>query len=127
MNSLRLRRSIRSTSRVVSQRSLSKRAALACSLAAAGTVALVHVPSAQAALSLGRPLSSGASSVSVNFVAPGDLYSDHINQLDLRVAVRGEKLQTADELERVRTEREQQMDELERRFQLIRENMGEAK
>jgi hypothetical protein len=45
-----------------------------------------NVPSAQAALSLGRPLSGGASNVSVNFVVPGDLYSDNINQLDLRVA-----------------------------------------
>jgi hypothetical protein len=45
-----------------------------------------NVPSAQAALSLGRPLSGGASNVSVNFVTPGELYSDKINQVDLRVA-----------------------------------------
>ena len=44
------------------------------------------VPNAQAALSLGRPLSGGATNVTVNFVEPGTLYSDRINQVDLRVA-----------------------------------------
>ena len=44
------------------------------------------VPNAQVAQSLGRPLSGGASNVTINFVEPGALYSDSINQIDLRVA-----------------------------------------
>jgi hypothetical protein len=44
------------------------------------------VPNAQVAQSLGRPLSGGASNVSINFVEPGAMYSDSINQIDLRLA-----------------------------------------
>jgi hypothetical protein len=45
-----------------------------------------NVPSAVAALSLGRPLSGNAANVTVNLVQPGTLYGDRINQLDFRVA-----------------------------------------
>ena len=45
-----------------------------------------NVPNAEAALSLGRPLSGNAPNVAVNFVEPGELYSDAVNQLDFRVA-----------------------------------------
>ena len=45
-----------------------------------------NVPSAVAALSLGRSLSGGAANVPVNLVAPGSLYGDRINQLDFRLA-----------------------------------------
>ena len=43
------------------------------------------VPSAVAAESLGRPLSGNAPNVTVNLVAPGTLFGERINQLDLRV------------------------------------------
>jgi hypothetical protein len=43
------------------------------------------VPSAIAAESLGRPLSGNAPNVTVNLVAPGTLFGERINQLDLRV------------------------------------------
>ncbi len=45
-----------------------------------------NVPSAVAALTLGRPLSGNAANVTVNIVEPGKLYGDRINQLDFRVA-----------------------------------------
>jgi len=45
-----------------------------------------NVPSAVAALTLGRPLSGNAANTTVNIVEPGKLYGDRINQLDIRVA-----------------------------------------
>jgi hypothetical protein len=44
------------------------------------------VPSATAALSLGRPLAGNAPNVTVNLIEPGTLYGNRTNQLDLRVA-----------------------------------------
>jgi len=44
------------------------------------------VPTAAAALSLGRPLSGNAPNVTVNLIEPGTLYGNRINQLDLRIA-----------------------------------------
>ena len=44
------------------------------------------VPSAAAAVSLGRPLAGNLTNVTVNLVAPGTLYADRITQLDFRVA-----------------------------------------
>jgi hypothetical protein len=43
------------------------------------------VPSATAALTLGRPLSGSAPNVTVNLLAPGDMRSDRVNILDFRV------------------------------------------
>ena len=43
-------------------------------------------PNAVVAPSLGRSLSGGNPNVTVNLVAPGDLYGDRVNQLDFRVA-----------------------------------------
>jgi hypothetical protein len=44
------------------------------------------VSSANAALSLGRPLAGNAPNVTVNLIEPGTLYGNRINQLDLRIA-----------------------------------------
>ena len=44
------------------------------------------VPTAAAALTLGRPLSGNAPNVTVNLIEPGTLYGNRINQLDLRIA-----------------------------------------
>jgi hypothetical protein len=44
------------------------------------------VTSAVAAQSLGRPLSGAAPSVTVNLLAPGEMWGDRVNQIDLRVA-----------------------------------------
>ena len=35
--------------------------------------------------SLGRPLSGGAATATINMLVPGDIYSDRVNQLDVRV------------------------------------------
>src|SRR4029453_1401683 len=45
-----------------------------------------NVPSAVAAITLGRPLSGNSANTTVNVVEPGKLYGDRINQLDVRVA-----------------------------------------
>src|SRR5205814_7701 len=37
------------------------------------------------AQSLGRSLSGNAQSATINLVAPGDVYGDRVNQLDLRI------------------------------------------
>ena len=44
------------------------------------------VPSATAALSLGRPLAGSTPNVTVNLIAPGTVYGDRVNELDLRLA-----------------------------------------
>ncbi|MBI4520850.1 MAG: TonB-dependent receptor [Gemmatimonadetes bacterium] len=45
-----------------------------------------QVPSAVAAVTLGRPLSANAANQTVNVLIPGQLYGDRVNQVDLRVA-----------------------------------------
>jgi hypothetical protein len=42
-------------------------------------------PNSEIASSLGRSLSSGATSATINLLNPGDLYGDRVNQFDLRV------------------------------------------
>ena len=44
-----------------------------------------NVPSAQAALSLGRPLSGAAANQTVNILTPGTAFQERLNQLDFRV------------------------------------------
>jgi Carboxypeptidase regulatory-like domain len=44
------------------------------------------VSSAEAAKSLGRPLSGGVPNVTVNLIEPGKMWSDRVNVFDLRVA-----------------------------------------
>ncbi|HET9833061.1 MAG TPA: hypothetical protein VFP91_15170, partial [Vicinamibacterales bacterium] len=44
------------------------------------------VTSATAALTLGRSLAGSAPNVTVNLIAPGALYGDRVNELDLRFA-----------------------------------------
>jgi hypothetical protein len=44
------------------------------------------VPSALVAQSLGRPVAGNVANVTVNLVAPGDVWGDRVNELDLRVA-----------------------------------------
>ncbi len=44
------------------------------------------VPNARVAPVLGRPLSGNAANATVTLVAPGEMYGDRINQLDVRVA-----------------------------------------
>jgi hypothetical protein len=42
------------------------------------------IPTATVAQTLGRPLAGGAANVTVNLIAPGSLYGDRVNELDLR-------------------------------------------
>ena len=44
------------------------------------------VPNATVAASLGRPLSGGASAVTVSLIEPGTMFGERMNQLDLRFA-----------------------------------------
>ena len=44
------------------------------------------VPSALVAQSLGRPVAGNVANVTVNLLAPGDVWGDRVNELDLRVA-----------------------------------------
>jgi hypothetical protein len=56
------------------------------SLPGASLSANLVVPSATVARTLGRPLAGGASSVTVNLIAPQTLFGDRINQVDFRIA-----------------------------------------
>jgi hypothetical protein len=42
------------------------------------------VPSAVVAQTLGRPLAGNAPNVPINLLKPGEMYSDRVNELDLR-------------------------------------------
>ena len=57
-------------------------------LAANWTITAAGAPAQWAAIQqqLGRPLSSAATSVSVNVVEPGKLYGDRVNEFDVRLA-----------------------------------------
>ena len=44
------------------------------------------VTSAEAAKTLGRPLSGNAPSVTVNLLKPGEMWGDRVNEVDLKVA-----------------------------------------
>jgi hypothetical protein len=44
------------------------------------------VTTAEAAKTLGRPLSAGAPSITVNLLAPGQMWGDRVNEVDLKVA-----------------------------------------
>jgi hypothetical protein len=48
--------------------------------------ALYAVPNSEVAPSLGRNLSGNAPNVTVNLMAPGTVYGDRVNQLDIRLA-----------------------------------------
>ena len=43
------------------------------------------VPSATAALSLGRPLSGNATNATVNLITPGDVWGDRVNEVDVHI------------------------------------------
>ena len=44
------------------------------------------IPTATIAQTLGRPLAGNTANVTVNLIAPGSLYGDRVNELDLRFA-----------------------------------------
>lgn len=75
-----------------------------------------------------------ARSVSLEITRQGfgrleDFFADSILKADMGIVdvYWAQKLEVADELQRVREERELQLAELEKRFKLIREKMGESK
>jgi len=45
-----------------------------------------NLPSADAARTLGRPLSGGAANIAVGLIDPGTIYGDRLNQVDFRVS-----------------------------------------
>jgi hypothetical protein len=56
------------------------------SLPGASLAANLVVPNSAVAPTLGRPLSGGAASVTVNLVPPQTIFGDRINQVDFRIA-----------------------------------------